>query len=215
MKKILLPTFIVIIIGFLVRGFILNKWNSGNDRNIKTYSKWGDDENEEEEDDEAKAIFTKERARYEYNLLKDVSNGKIPYGIHEKELAIARTLPLRQTSLSGILGIDNLNTYQPAGPTNIGGRTRAIIYDRRFNNTSNRVIIAGCVSGGILRSSDAGSTWTRVSPENDIHTLTALTQDPRPGFENTWYAGGGEPYSSSADAPGASLPGSRCVEIYR
>jgi hypothetical protein len=30
-----------------------------------------------------------------------------------------------------------------------------------------------------------------------------LVQDPRPGFEDTWYAGGGEPYSSSADAPGA------------
>lgn len=166
-----------------------------------------EEELKEGESKNERATFTRERARYEYNLLKDVSTGKIPYGIYEKEMAIARALPARQAPLSGVLGIDNLNTYLPAGPTNIGGRTRAIAYDRRFNNTSNRVIISGCVSGGILRSADGGSTWTRVSPENDIHTLTALVQDPRPGFENTWYAGGGEPYSSSTDAPGAPYLG--------
>ncbi len=120
---------------------------------------------------------------------------------------MARTLPVRQRSLSGILGFENLDTYIPAGPSNIGGRTRAITYDKRFNNTTNRIILSGCVNGGILRSADAGATWTRVSPENDIHTLTAIVQDPRAGFENTWYAGGGEPYSSSSDAPGAPYLG--------
>ena len=195
MKSILLP--IIIIVGIL----ILRKDPANIHSNIKAYS---DTENESEED---KAIFTKIRAQYEYDLLKDLSTGKIPYGIHQKELTVARTLPEKKQSFSGILGFDNLNTYLPAGPTNIGGRTRAISYDRRFNNTTNRVILSGCVSGGILRSADGGSTWTRVSPENDIHTLTALVQDPRTGFENNWYAGGGEPYSSSADAPGAPYLG--------
>jgi hypothetical protein len=201
MKKILLPVTVIVIVGYFFRGFMLSKINISDSRNIKSYN------SQSKESEREKAAFTKARAQYEYRLLKDISTGKIPYGIHERELRVARTLPAKQFPLSGILGIDNLNTYLPAGPNNIGGRTRAITYDRRFNNTSNRVIIAGCVSGGILRSSDAGSTWTRVSPENDIHTLTALAQDPRPGFENTWYAGGGEPYSSSADAPGAPYLG--------
>lgn len=200
MKKILLP-FIIICIGCIVAGLIFRKDAKTAKVAIKAYS------NAERESEEDKAAFTKARAQYEYNLLKDVSSGKIPYGIHEKELAVARTLPVKQRSFSGILGIDNLNTYLPAGPTNIGGRTRALMYDKRFNNTSNRVIIAGCVSGGILRSADGGSTWTRVSPENDIHSFTALAQDPRTGFENTWYAGGGEPYSNSASAPGAPYLG--------
>lgn len=203
MKKILLPV-IFIAFGYFFWEFMLTKDAPVAKIDIKSYKA---ETEEAEESKKEKAAFVKERVQYEYNILKDVSTGKIPYGIHQKELALARTLPSRQLPLSGVLGIGNLNTYLPAGPTNIGGRTRAIMYDRRFNNTSNRVILAGCVSGGILRSADGGSSWTRVSPENDIHTLTALAQDPRTGFENAWYAGGGEPYSSSADAPGAPYLG--------
>jgi len=198
MKRILLP---IIIIGCIVAGLILKSFYNNPGRKLQTFT--GSKKASKDE----KAIFTKARAQYEYDLLKDVSTGKIPYGIHEKELEVARTLPVKQVSLSGILGLGNLNNYIPAGPNNIGGRTRALLYDKRFNNTSNRVIIAGCVSGGILRSSDGGLNWTRVSPENDIHAFTALAQDPRTGFENTWYAGGGEPYSSSTDAPGAPYLG--------
>jgi hypothetical protein len=203
MKKILLPVFFLTV-GYFCWEFVIRKTIPVDKIDIRSYRTGAKNR---EESKKQKAAFVRERARYEYNILKDVSTGKIPYRIHEKELALARTLPLKKPLLSGILGVENLNTYIPAGPTNIGGRTRAIMYDRRFNNTSNKVIIAGCVSGGILRSADGGSSWTRVSPENDIHTLTALAQDPRTGFENTWYAGGGEPYSSSADAPGAPYLG--------
>lgn len=198
MKRILLP---VLIIGCIMGGLVLSIEQDSPKTDIKAYGK------KKKKTKDEKAIFTKARAQYEYDLLKDPVTGKIPYGIHETEMAVARTLPSKQFSLSGILGVDNLNTYIPAGPINIGGRTRALLYDRRFNNSSNRVIISGCVSGGILRSSDGGLTWTRVTPENDIHALTALAQDPRPGSENTWYAGGGEAYSSSADAPGAPYLG--------
>jgi hypothetical protein len=199
MKRILLP--FLIIIGCIVAGIMLNKDRAANDENIRAYG------TKKKKTKDQKATFTRARAQYEYDLLKDLATGKIPYGIHETEMAVARTLPAKQLSLSGILGLDNLNTYIPAGPVNIGGRTRALMFDRRFNNSSNRVIISGCVSGGILRSSDAGLSWIRVSPENDIHTLTALAQDPRTGSENTWYAGGGEAFSSSADAPGAPYLG--------
>ena len=152
---------------------------------------------------EVRALYVRERLKYEYDMLKDPGTGKIPYNIRSKEMALARTIPVK-SFLSGIQSIDNLNTYLPAGPNNIGGRTRAIVYDKRFNNSSNRVIIAGCVSGGIMRSEDGGATWTRVSPENDIHNLSALVQDPRAGSEDTWYAGGGEPISNSANATGAA-----------
>ena len=203
MKKILLPAFFVAVAYFAWK--LIIKTDASSDKiNIKSYSVRKKDRKEWRKQ---KNAFVRERARYEYDLMKDVSTGKIPYGVKEKELALARMLPTKQPILSGVLGVENLNTYIPAGPTNIGGRTRAIVYDKRFNNTSNRVILSGCVSGGILRSADGGLTWTRVSPENDIHALTALTQDPRAGFENTWYAGGGEPYSSSADAPGAPYLG--------
>ena len=161
---------------------------------------------EENEDQEYRAFFVKERLKREFDLLKDPATGDIPYGIREIETKIAKTLPVKSTR-SGILSADNLNTYTPAGPTNIGGRTRVLQYDKRFNGTSNRVIIAGSISGGIFRSTDGGANWTRVNPENDIHNLSALAQDPRAGNENTWYAAGGEPIANSAGGFGAPYLG--------
>lgn len=44
------------------------------------------------------------------------------------------------------------------GPNNIGGRTRAILFDKDNAN----VIYAGSVSGGLWKSSTAGITWSKV-----------------------------------------------------
>lgn len=162
--------------------------------------------NHEKQEKAEKARFVQERLRYEFDMLKDPATGKIPRGIFEQEREFARTLPVKKaqtTFINGTLRTTVDNTYIPAGPNNIGGRTRAVAYDRRYNGTTNRVIISGCVSGGILRSADGGNTWTRVSPAEDIHNLTALAQDPRPGFEDTWYAGGGESLGNTADEIGA------------
>jgi hypothetical protein len=145
---------------------------------------------------EAEASYAGARARYEFDMLKDPNTGQIPKDIFEKELLFAKGLPVR--NLSGIqYRMDALNNYIPAGPNNVGGRTRALVYDLRYDGTSNKVIISGSVSGGIMRSIDGGATWTRVSPENDIHNVTAVVQDPRPGFQDIWYAGGGEPIGNS------------------
>jgi hypothetical protein len=155
------------------------------------------------------AYFIEARARYEYDLLKDPRTGKIPEAIFEKELAFARRLPVRKDEgwSGGAFRTEALNSYIPAGPNNIGGRTRGVQYDRRFNGTTNQVIIAGCVSGGIMRSADGGSTWTLVTPEEQVHNLTALAQDPRPGFQDTWYAGGGEFIGNTASESGAAFLG--------
>lgn len=157
---------------------------------------------EEEEDKEQQALFNAARIQYEYGLVKDPKTGKIPAGIREAETKQAYTIPDRMNA-----GISNrsllLNTYLPAGPNNIGGRTRALAYDIRYNGTTNQVILSGSVSGGIMRSTDGGASWTRVSPDNDIHNLTTIAQDPRPGFEDIWYAGGGEPIGNSASEGGA------------
>src|ERR1700704_5143375 len=160
----------------------------------------------EEENKYQRARFQEERLKYEFDLIKDPVSGKIPLGIFEAERALAKTLPVKD--------FDNpsarttvLNNYIPAGPNNIGARTRALAYDLRYNGTTNKVILAGSVSGGIMRSPDGGATWTRVSPVDDIHNITAVVQDPRPAFQNTWYAGGGEHLGNSASELGATYFG--------
>jgi hypothetical protein len=163
----------------------------------------------EEENEEKEAAFIEARARYEFEMLKDPATGKIPAGIFEKERTLAKTLPIRNINnpAARINRITALNTYLPAGPNNIGGRTRALAYDLRFNGTTNRVIIAGSTSSGILRSADAGNTWVKVSPEDDTHSFTVIAQDPRSGFQDTWYAAGGEPYGNTASEVGATYLG--------
>ncbi len=145
-----------------------------------------------------KARFSEMRVRYEFDMIKNPQTGKIPTNIFETEFSFARNIPERNLVEGGSARLENLNTFYPAGPNNQGGRTRAVAYDIRYNGTSNRVILAGGVSGGIMRSNDGGITWTRVSPQNEIHNVTCIVQDPRAGNQDTWYIGGGEPYGNSA-----------------
>ncbi|HZF63931.1 MAG TPA: hypothetical protein VEZ55_05590, partial [Chitinophagaceae bacterium] len=157
-----------------------------------------------------KAAFSEARTRYEYDMLKDPATGKIPAGIFQRELAFAKTLPVKGLYINpAARGSGTLiqNEYIPAGPNNIGGRTRALSYDMRYNGSTNRVIIAGSVSSGIMRSEDGGNTWTLVTPDEDTHSFTALAQDPRPGFQDTWYAGGGEAYGNTTSELGATYLG--------
>lgn len=160
------------------------------------------------EDEEQEARYTEMRARYDFDMLKNPVTGAIPLNIQEAELSFARNIPEKTLVQGGLGRLDNLNTYYPAGPNNQGGRTRAVAYDIRYNGSSNKVILAGGVSGGIMRSSDGGNSWTRVSPDNEIHNLTCIVQDPRSGNQDTWYAGGGEPYGNSASELGATYLGS-------
>ncbi len=173
---------------------------------------------EEKEDPEKMAEMTAARLQYEYDLLKDPKTGKIPENIRQQEMDFAKTLPVsgaypQSIGTNGIVRATNginsptSNTYQPAGPNNVGARTRMMTFDKRYNGSSNRVMIAGCVSGGIMRSSDGGNTWTLVTPDQQIHSITAIAQDPRAGFEDTWYVGTGEALGNTASANGGFFLG--------
>src|SRR5436305_10025205 len=153
-----------------------------------------------EEEKKNREEYTTLRWLHDFNRLKEPVLNRIPEAVALQELAQAYSIPQKQYEiLNGTFGADNLNTYTAAGPNNIGGRTRAIAFDKRNSN----IIIAGCISGGIYRSTDGGNSWTRVTPQDQIHNFSSVAQDPRAGFENTWYAAGGEPISNSAAAPGA------------
>lgn len=138
--------------------------------------------------------------KYEYDLQKNPITGKIPGGITEASYAQAKSLPSRENSFSRTT---NLNTYAPAGPDNLGGRTRSFAYDVRF--AANKVIIAGSTSSGVMRTADGGTTWALVVGTNNIHDISCVAQDTRAGHQDTWYMGTGE-YEGST-AVGGQRPG--------
>ncbi len=130
-------------------------------------------------------------------MLADPATGKIPYDIRTKELQYAATLP---TAKSLALNKETVSTWVRRGPINRGGRTRALGVDIRTQSPPNVTILAGGVSGGIYKSTDNGATWVNKFSPNLLHSVSCLTQDTRPGHEDTWYAGSGEAIGNSANA---------------
>jgi len=138
-------------------------------------------------------LYTLERRRHEYDMQKNPLTGIIPFDEKQRELEKAFE-SIKAVNLS-VLERSN-NTYVSRGPSNLGGRTRALKVD--ISDNSSNTILAGGVSSGLFRTTDGGDLWEKVSPNDEIHNVTSLAQDPRPGFQNTWYYSTGELSGNSA-----------------
>ncbi len=130
------------------------------------------------------------RAEYELERLKDPGTGLVPAGIKMRELAYASTLPKSSSRTAGISD----QIFEPIGPRNVGGRTRAISYHIENPN----ILLAGAVSGGMWRSIDFGQSWQRATNYEDQSAVSCIMQDQRPGKSNVFYYGSGESIGNSA-----------------
>lgn len=86
------------------------------------------------------------------------------------------------------------NAWTERGPNNVGGRTRAILFDP--NDSSNNTVYAGGVSGGLWKNtniSSSSSQWTRVQNVPGNLSVSSITVDPN--NSNIWYVGTGEQYT--------------------
>ncbi|WP_420580480.1 flagellar basal body rod modification protein [Reichenbachiella sp.] len=151
---------------------------------------------------EASVIGTKEKpnARFDYErqMLMDPKTSEVPRDIHHKEFAFAKKLRSNQTFLR-----TKQQNWTLAGPSNVGGRTRALAFDVREEN----ILLAGGVSGGMWRSTNSGLSWARTTQPSALNSITSIVQDPRIGKRDTWYYGTGELDGNSARASGAPYRG--------
>ncbi|WP_299115474.1 immunoglobulin-like domain-containing protein [uncultured Winogradskyella sp.] len=87
------------------------------------------------------------------------------------------------------------NAWDERGPNDIGGRTRAILFDP--NDSSNNTVYAGGVSGGLWKNTNitnSSSQWQRVENVPGNLSVTSITVDPN--NSNRWYVGTGEQYTA-------------------
>ena len=147
--------------------------------------------------EENEAYEANERAewnQYYQRLLADPTTGKIPNGIGAMEQAYAQTLPIYNS-------VKRSEQWIARGPNNVGGRTRAF----GINKDNPNEMLAGCISGGIFKSTNGGKSWNKVSCP--VLSISCLVQDQRPGKTNIWYAGTGELLGASGSGAGAYYGG--------
>ena len=94
--------------------------------------------------------------------------------------------------------------WQERGPNNVGGRTRALMWDP--NDSENKKLWAGSVSGGIWFNNDvtdASSTWQKVDDFLANLAINSLAFDPN--NTQVFYAGTGEGYFNFDAVRGAGI----------
>lgn len=97
-------------------------------------------------------------------------------------------------STGGVLG-----TWQPLGPGNVGGRTRAIIIDPVTPNT----MYAAGVAGGVWKSTNGGTSWFPLDDFMANIAVTCLAFEP--GNSSVIYAGTGEGFFNADAVRGAGI----------
>jgi hypothetical protein len=76
--------------------------------------------------------------------------------------------------------------WELLGPNNMGGKTRALLFDNR--DASGMTLFAGSVMGGMFRSDNGGSKWNKISIESGHMNVSCITQ-----------AGNGDIYVGTGD----------------
>jgi photosystem II stability/assembly factor-like uncharacterized protein len=89
--------------------------------------------------------------------------------------------------------------WEEAGPSNIGGRITAL----GIHPSQPSVIYAGAADGGVLKSTNSGSTWTPIFDATGALSIGAIAIDPADA--NTIWVGTGEANTSGDSYPGDGI----------
>jgi PKD repeat protein/photosystem II stability/assembly factor-like uncharacterized protein len=128
---------------------------------------------------------------HDYEMTKDLQLGYPPT---ERKLAAYEELKSRKTRRSLDLRAIPNTTWQERGPNNVGGRTRAIMFDP--NDPEGKRVFAGGVSGGLWMNpniEDVNSKWENKDDFMASLAVSSLAFDPT--TPTTFYLATGEGWS--------------------
>jgi photosystem II stability/assembly factor-like uncharacterized protein len=83
--------------------------------------------------------------------------------------------------------------WEPLGPTNVGGRVRALAVDPRNAD----ILYAGGVAGGVWKSEDAGASWSPLTETFSNVGVSSIAIDPTDS--DVIYVGTGEELANRSD----------------
>lgn len=124
---------------------------------------------------------------HDFELTKDPALGYPPTDRRFEAYRIGKEKLARKSALKAI---DNV-VWQERGPNNVGGRTRALMFDP--NDPEVKKVWAGSVSGGLWYNNDitdVESKWTAVNDFMSNLAIACITYDP--DNTSTFYLGTGE-----------------------
>jgi photosystem II stability/assembly factor-like uncharacterized protein len=132
------------------------------------------------------------------------STPAIPVERYEAALARIRSMPQYSTATgqvsTAVEAGQALGTWNEIGPSNIGGRTRQLLFDPR----NAEVMYTAAVAGGVWKTLDGGRSWRQLTdlaiPNIAVNSLAI---DPR--APATLYAGTGEGYFNGDGVRGAGI----------
>ena len=141
------------------------------------------------------------RVEWDRQRLRDPQTDEIPQHARSNELRFVRGLALNGIPAKPIATSTGNMRLRSIGPRNVGGRTRALAFDR----TNRSVMLAGGAAGGIWRSIDSGQSWLRVSDLDDLQNITSIVQSDLPVDGSVWYASTGELLSTTTRRTSTNL----------
>ncbi len=118
---------------------------------------------------------------YYHRIQADAISGEIEY-----DKIKAAKQEIKGLSTSKAFGL----TWEEMGPSNVGGRVRALIFDNR--DATNNTLYAGAVQGGLWKSTNGGLKWIQVPLAGNI-AISAMCQTPSGDI----YVGTGEGLASA------------------
>ena len=104
--------------------------------------------------------------------------GGLPADRYRAAAARIRGMPAFAVAASG--------AWEPLGPVNVGGRTKALVIDPINPAT----MYAGAATGGVWKTTDAGNSWFPLTDHLPTLAVNSLVMDP--SNNNTLYVGTGE-----------------------
>ncbi len=189
-KKILLPLSVTLMVALGFFAFY------SNDSSLTKQSSLADSVEEEDGEEElSKELRIKEAIEWNFKITKDLELGYPPSETLIEAIEHTRRLQTQYYAnpASGRDTAENAR-WKERGPSNIGGRTRAILIDESDPNRNK--IWAGGVSGGLWVTNDITAfnpQWQKVNDYMDNLSIGAIAQDPN--NTDLMYLGTGETYT--------------------